>query len=168
MGVMRVRLIVVTMAALWVVFAVPALAAVDDVVRNGGVQLDLPEDWTKIDRAEKPTGTDPRTLLVVGTKGARAIESECLVASYRVPADGAVVVVVGWRESVGTTGLLPLGALKLRRETFACYPGRGAVAQVTRGGRDFQVSVMVGDKADARTVAQALAVARSFALAPRP
>lgn len=162
------RLIVFSMSALAAVLAVPALAAADQVVRNGGVQLEVPDGWAKVDRAEKPAGTEPRTLLVVGTKGARSVESECLVASYKVPVDGAVVVVVGWRESFGATGLLPLNGLKLRRETFACFPGRGAVAQITRGGRDYQVSVMVGDKADGRTVAQALAVARSFAPVPRP
>jgi hypothetical protein len=143
--------------------AVPAVAALEPV-RGGGVELTVPDDWSKVDKAQKPVGTEPRTLLVVGTTGARPIESDCLVASYRVPANGAVVVVVGWRESFGTTGLLPLSALKLRRETFACFDGRGGVAQITRGGRDFQISVMVGDRADARTVAEALAVARSFEL----
>lgn len=138
------------------------------MVKGGGVQLTLPEGWSKIARVPDPPVEEPRTLLVVGTKGARPTETECLIASYRVPADGAVVVVVGWRESVGTTGLLPLSGLRLRRETFACFDGRGAVAQFTRGGRDFQVSVMVGDRASAKTVAEALEVARSFTLAPRP
>ena len=55
-------------------------------------------------------------------------------------------------------------ALKLRRNTFECFSGRGAAAQTTRGGRDFQINVMVGDKADADATADALAVARSFAV----
>jgi hypothetical protein len=69
---------------------------------------------------------------------------------------------------VGTTGLLPLSGLKVRRETFSCFEGRGAVAQVTRGGRDFQINVMIGDRATAKTVAEALDVARSFSLVARP
>ncbi len=141
---------------------IPAFAGAVEIVRNGGVSLDIPSGWAKVDRAPSTT-TDPRTLLVVGTKGARAIVTECQVATYRVPADGAVVVVIGWRESIGA-GSLPLSGMKLRRGTFECFAGRGAVAQVTRGNRDFQVNVMVGDKADAGTVADALDVARSFAL----
>jgi hypothetical protein len=110
---------------------------------------------------------DPRTLLVIGTDGSKAIDSDCQVSSYRVPADGAVVVVIGWRASVGSGSFLPLSGLKLRRGTFECFAGRGAVARVTRRDRDFQVNVLVGDKADATTVADALEAARSFAVAPR-
>jgi hypothetical protein len=141
--------------------AVPAFAATAEVIRNGGVSLDVPAGWSKVDRAPSAI-TDPRTLLVVGTKGARATDSDCQVATYRVPVDGAVVVVIGWRESIGGASALTLSGLRLRRSTFECFAGRGAVAQVTRGGRDFQVNVMVGDKADAGTVADALDVARSF------
>jgi hypothetical protein len=89
------------------------------------------------------------------------------VSSYRVPANGAVVVVIGWRDAVGTSGFLPLAALKLRRGTFEYFAGHGAVAQVTRRNRDFQVNVMVGDRASAETVEDALAAARSFAFVPR-
>jgi hypothetical protein len=149
-----------------IVAAVPVFAGTVEVIRNGGVSLDVPAGWAKVDRAST-TMTDPRTLLVVGTKGTRAIATECQVATYRVPVDGAVVVVIGWRESVGGTGSLPLSGMKLRRGTFECFPGRGAVAQVTRGNRDFQVNLMVGDKADAGTVVDALDVARSFALVQR-
>ena len=134
---------------------------------SGGVQLTLPASWSKLtparDRVE-----DPRTLLVIGTAGSRAIESDCQVSSYRVPADGAVVVVTGWRSSVGGGSYLPpLSALRLRRGTFDCFAGRGAVASVTRREHDFQISVMVGDKADAATIAAALESARSFSLALR-
>lgn len=154
-------------AAVFALLAAPAIAGPDETLRGGGVQLTVPEGWSRIAPVVDPPVADPRTLLVVGTKGARPTETECLIASYRVPVDGAVVVVVGWKDSVGTTGLLPLSGLKLRRETFACFSGRGAVAQITRGGRDFQVSVMIGDRASAKTVAEALDVARSFSLAPR-
>lgn len=145
------------------IVAVPAFAGAVDVIRSGGVSLDVPGGWAKVDRAAS-ANTDPRTLIVVGTKGTRAIDTDCQAATYRVSVDGAVVVVVGWRESIGGTSALSLSAMKLRRGTFECFSGRGAVAQVTRGGRDFQVNVMVGDKADAGMVADALDVARSFAL----
>ena len=147
--------------------ATVAHASTGEAARGGGVQLSLPANWSKVtparDRLE-----DPRTLLVIGTEGSRAIESDCQVSSYRVPADGAVVVVTGWRTSVGGGSFLPpLSALRLRRGTFDCFAGRGAVASVTRRERDFQISVMVGDKADAATVAAALEAARSFSLALR-
>lgn len=145
--------------------AVPALADVQNLVRGGGVQVSVPAGWSAVEPADGRSTTDPRTLLVVGTKGARPIESRCQVASYRVPNDGAVVVVIGWRDSFGDTPALQLS--KLRRPTFECFSGRGAAGQVTRRGRDYQVSVMVGDAADAETVAAALAVARSFQLVPR-
>jgi hypothetical protein len=144
-----------------------ALAAEGTSLRAQGVQLTAPDGWQRVEPAVEGATSDPRTLLVVGTKGVRAIETECQVSSYRVPADGAVVVVIGWkRPSTGVT-LLPLSSMRLRRDTFECFEGRGAVAQVIRNGRDYQLNVMVGDRADADLVAEALAVARSFALAPR-
>jgi hypothetical protein len=144
-----------------------AAAAMVDTARGGGVELELPAGWEKVVPARATTLGDPQTLLVIGTDGVRAVESDCQVSSYRVPANGAVVVVIGWRDAVGTSGFLPLAALKLRRGTFECFAGRGAVAQVTRRNRDFQVNVMVGDRASAETVEDALAAARSFAFVPR-
>ncbi len=74
---------------------------------------------------------------------------------------------IGWRDSIGTSGFLPLSGMKLRRGTFECFAGRGAVAQLTRRNRDFQVNVMVGDRAEPETIADALEAARSIALAQR-
>jgi len=146
------------------VAAVAAPLALGDLttVRGGGAQLDVPDGWVKVERAADTKTSDPRTLLVAGTKGARAIETDCQVASYRVPDDGAVVVVVGWRDSVLDNAKLELS--KLRRGTFECFTGRGAVGQIARKGRDFQVSVMIGDDASLKTIRDALAVARSFAV----
>lgn len=147
-------------AVLSLLVVVPAFAAEPETVKAGGVQLTIPDGWSKVDRAPWDD-RDPRTLLVVGTKGVRPLAAPtCQVAAYRIPVDGAAVVVIGWRDSIGGPSQLNL---KLRRNTFECFDGRGAASQVTRGGRDYQVSVMVGDKADADTVAAALAVARSFA-----
>jgi hypothetical protein len=142
-------------------------AATGDVARSGGVQLDLPSGWSKVLPTREDRLEDPRTLLVIGTDGVKAIESDCLVSSYRVPADGAVVVVIGWRDSVGASGFLPLSTMKLRRGTFECFQGRGAVGRIMRRERDFQVNVMVGDRAGVATVDAALDAARSLALAPR-
>ena len=75
-----------------------------EAARGGGVQLALPASWSKLVPARDQVD-EPRTLLVIGTDGSRAIESDCQVSSYRVPADGAVVVVIGWR--VGGGSFLP-------------------------------------------------------------
>ena len=144
-----------------------ATAALQDTARGGGVELDLPAGWAKVVPVRAPGVTEPQTLLVIGTEGVRAAETDCQVSSYRVPANGAVVVIVGWRDAAGTSGLLPFSALKLRRGTFECFAGRGAVAQVTRRNRDFQINVMVGDRASTGTVEEALDAARSFTLVPR-
>jgi hypothetical protein len=139
----------------------------DRVLRANGVQLTAPDGWALVEPAGEGPSSDPRTLLVAGTKGSRAVETECQVSSYRVPADGAVVVVIGWKPPSAGVTLLPLSSMRLRRETFECFDGRGGVGQLVRGGRDFQVNVMVGDRAEADVVAVALAVARSFALTQR-
>jgi hypothetical protein len=112
--------------------------------------------------------TDPRTLLVVGTAGARARPSRCQIAAYRVPPAGAVVVVVGWRTAGAFkgTGRAPLRKLvAVHRPSFECFRGRGAAADVVLRGRQYQVDVMVGDRASPRRVAAALAVGRSLELA---
>jgi hypothetical protein len=142
-----------------------ARAATVDSARAAGIQLDLSDGWSKVAVAAEAK-TDPRTLLVIGTDGVRPIQTDCQVASYRIPADGAAVVVIGWKDSLGI-GFPPLSAMKLRRGTFECFDGRGAFARVSRGGRDFQVNVLVGDKATAATVDGALDAARSLALVSR-
>ena len=164
----RGRALVVALAATAVAaFAVSGVGAEpSDQARAGGVQLTLPSGWSKVVRARETRLDDPRTLLVVGTDGVRAVESDCLVASYRVPTDGAVVVVIGWRDSVGSS-LMPLSAMKLRRGTFECFTGRGAAGRQTLRDRDFQVNVMVGDRASGETIAAALDAAHSLSVVPR-
>ena len=66
--------------------ATAVAAAADDIARGvGGAQLTLPTGWSKVNPASE-TRSDPRTLLVIGTDGAKPIESDCQVSSYRVPA----------------------------------------------------------------------------------
>jgi hypothetical protein len=158
---------VVAAAASALLVCVGAAAADGDTVRGGGVELALPDGWTRVQPAVQAATDDPRTVIVIGTDGVRAIDSDCQVSSYRVPSDGAVVVVIGWRDPTGVSPYLPLSGMKLRRGTFECFTDRGAVAQVTRRGLDFQVNVMVGDRASAATIDAALAAARSIAPATR-
>jgi hypothetical protein len=160
------RVVLLAAVVVLALAASAATAALQETARGAGVELGLPAGWAKVAPHRAPAGAEPQTLLVIGTEGVRAVESECLVSSYRVPSNGAVVVVIGWRDSVGTS-ILPFSAMKLRRGTFECFAGRGAVAQVARRNRDFQVNVMVGDRANADTVEAALEAARSFAVVPR-
>jgi len=158
----------VAAAALAVLAFVGAAAAADgDTARGGGVEIVLPDGWTRIQPPAQTPTDDPRTVIVIGTSGVRAVDSDCLVSSYRVPSDGAVVVVIGWRDAAGASSFLPLSGMKLRRGTFGCFPDRGAVAQVTRRGLDYQVNVMVGDRASAETIDAALDAARSIVAARR-
>jgi len=139
------------------------------VVSAGGVQLRIPTGWHRVHAASDAPVTDPRTLLVVGTGGVHAQASRCQIGGkYHVPGQAAVVVVVGWISSSagggpGHQGRAALDHLtSVRRPIFECYPGRGAAAQVRLDGRDYQVNVMVGDRASQRRISEALAVARSF------
>ena len=141
------------------------------VVSAHGVRVVVPPGWHEVQAVRNGAVIDPRTLLVVGTAGARTKPSRCQIAAYRVPAAGAVVVVVGW-SSVTTAGggpwnpgRAPLEALRgVHRPSFECFSGRGAVADVLLGAKPYQVNVLVGDRASTHRVAEALAVARSFDL----
>jgi hypothetical protein len=159
----------VAAAASFAMLALAGASAADvgDTVRGGGVELALPDAWSRVQPARQAPTDDPRTVLVIGTSGVHAIDTQCQVSSYSVPEDGAVVVVVGWREPTGVSSFLPLSGMKLRRGVFSCFSDRGAVAQVTRAGHDYQVNVMVGDRASAGTIDAALDAARSIAAAPR-
>ena len=141
------------------------------VISGLGVRLVVPSGWERIELAGDGTVIDPRTLLVVGTPGVRPRSSQCQIAAYQLPASGAVVVVVGWKTATSGGGRLQPGRGPLRkltavkRPSFECFAGRGASAQLVLRGRAYQVNVMVGDRASKAKVAQALAAARSFALA---
>jgi hypothetical protein len=151
-----------------------ATAATGDlrVVSAHGVLVRVPVGWHRLEPT--PSGiVDPRTLLVVGTVGVGwDLTSACQIASYRVPATGAVVVIVGWKTATSgggdgrSTGRAPLRKLvDVSRPSFECYSGRGAAASLTLRRKAYQVNVMVGGRASKTRVGQALAVARSFDLA---
>ena len=141
------------------------------VVSAHGVRVLVPAGWRQLEPTPSSI-TDPRTLLVVGTAGAGwNLKSVCQVAAYRVPAAGAVVVIVGWRTATSGGGdgePTGRGALKklvrVSRPSFECYSGRGAAASLTLGRKAYQVNVLVGDRASKAQVGEALAVARSFDL----
>jgi len=139
-------------------------------IRAHGVVLTLPAGWHRVASAGDGPVTDPRTLLVVGTAGARPKPTQCQIAAYGVPRQAAVVVVVGWKTATSGGGRMkpgrwPLGKLtSVRRPSFECFAGRGAAASLALSGKAYQVNVMVGDSASAQTIAKALAVGRSFRL----
>ncbi len=150
--------------AVGLAIAATAMAAAWPALKANGVLVRAPADWSLVNVADPGPIVDPRTVLVVGTEGAAPRHSECQVAAYRVPADGAVVVVLRWAgraaDDVGTDR--DALDVKLRREYFECFDGRGAAAQIAIRGRGYQVNVMVGDRATSKTVANALAAVRSF------
>jgi hypothetical protein len=134
-----------------------------------GIRLTVPSNWTRIPVASAGPVTDPKTLVVVGTPGVTATPSDCQIAAYRIPAAGAVVVVVGWTShrysgaSGAKQGRAPLARLvRVRRPSFECFNGRGAAADVVLAGKAYQVNVMVGDRATIQVIKQALAIGRSF------
>lgn len=153
--------------------ATAAAAPSGRVVAAHGVALTVPLGWSRVQAAPDGPVTDPRTLLVVGTAGVRAKETQCQIAAYLVPADGAVVVVVGWRSlklsgaENAKPGYAPLKKLiAVQKPSFECFAGRGAAADLVIDRRAYQVNVLVGDRASKRRVAEALAVGRSFRVGP--
>jgi len=139
-------------------------------VRAHGVALSVPAGWHRV--ASTNDLPDPRTLLVAGTAGVAPKATQCQIAAYRVPAHGAVVVVVGWKTAMSGGGRMKPGRwpletlISVKRRSFECFAGRGAAASLALGGRAYQVNVMVGNSTSAQHIAQALAVGRSFRLAP--
>src|SRR5581483_6912159 len=146
-------------------------AAHGRIITAHGVRLVVSAGWHQVPSAGDGPVIDPKTLLVVGTSGVQPRASQCQIAAYTIPSDGAVVVVVGWKTATSGGGHLKPGRAALaalrsvRRPSFECFNGRGAAAQVALGGRAYQINVMVGDGATTRDIADALAVARSFNLA---
>ncbi len=143
-----------------------------ETVRAHGVALTMPAGWHRVASAGGGPLTDPRTLLVVGTAGVAPKSTECQIAAYRVPAHSAVVVIVGWKTATSGGGRMKPGRWPLKmltsvkRPSFECFAGRGAAASLALGGKVYQVNVMVGGSTSAQQVAEALAVGRSFRLAP--
>jgi hypothetical protein len=127
-----------------------------------GVALTVPTGWHQMASAnDRP---DPRTLLVVGTAGVMPKSSQCQIAAYRVPAQGAVVVVVGWKRATSGGGRMkpgnwPLKTLKsVKRPSFECFARRGASASLALRGKAYRVNVMVGGSG---TVAKEGAVSKT-------
>jgi hypothetical protein len=152
---------------LFAILAVVGAVGVGGVISANGVEVWAPAGWHRVASAGDGPVSDPRTVLVVGTPGVRARLTVCQIAAYRIPPDGAVVVVVGWKPARGINarGRTALAKLtSVRRPSFECFKGRGAAAQVELRGRVYQVNVMVGDRASKQRIGDALDVARSFDL----
>jgi hypothetical protein len=144
--------------------ATGAAAAAWTTLRAGNVTARAPAGWELVEPADSATIDDPRTVLVAGTEDVTSRRSECQVAAYHVPADGAAVVVLRWAGKAPdwvTTDRQVLADLRLRRQYFECWDDRGAAAQIAIKGRAYQVNVLVGDRATQKTTNAALAVARS-------
>src|SRR5579864_8297021 len=87
------------------------------VIAAQGARVTVPKGWQAVRPASSGPVTDPRTLLVVGTAGVHAKPSRCEIAAYRIPAEAAVVVAVGWR-SIADAGGEP------------ATPGRGPLKEL--------------------------------------
>ena len=139
------------------------------VLSSHGISLTVPAGWAGVRAASAGPVVDPKTLLVVGTRGVRPRASLCQIAAYRVPVDGAVVVIVGWTSlkhsgaAGAAQGREPLEKLvRVRRPSFECFNGRGAAADLVLAGTAYQVNVMVGAHTPSCVIEQALAIGRSF------
>lgn len=139
-------------------------------ISAGGVRVVAPSTWHRVPAAGDGNVVDPKTLLVVGTSGVRPHASRCQIGAYSIPPGGAAIVVVGWRTATSGGGRMapgraPLERLRLlRHASIECFGGWGAGVDVVLGGRMYQVNVMAGARAGSARIAEALAVARSFAL----
>src|SRR5207244_8564573 len=108
-----------------------ASGSIGTAIRANGVQLTVPAGWHRVASAGDGPVTDPRTLMVVGTAGAKPKPTRCQIAAYRVPPQGAVVVVVGWSTATSGGGRMKSGRWPLRkltsvrRPSFECFAGRG-------------------------------------------
>jgi hypothetical protein len=152
---------------LFAILAVVGAVGVGGAISANGVQVWAPTGWHRVASAGDGPVSDPRTVLVVGTPGVRARLTVCQIAAYRIPQDGAVVVVVRWNPARGISarGRTALAKLtSVRRPSFECFKGRGAAAQVELRGRVYQVNVMVGNRASKQRIGEALDIARSFDL----
>jgi len=165
-----VRLLAIVVVVL--AFTSAASGGGGQIVRAHGVALLIPAGWHRVASAGDGPVIDPRTLLVVGTTGVAPKSSQCQIAAYRVPAHGAVVVIVGWKTATSGGGRMKPGRWPLKRLTsvkrrsFECFAGPGAASSLVLGGTAYQVNVMVGGSTPAQEIAEALAVGRSFRLAP--
>jgi hypothetical protein len=159
-----------TVGAIACALALVGVAVAADSLRTiegNGISLRVPTEWVRVVRADAGSVAEPHTFLVAATQGVRPIETDCLASSYRVPADGAAVVVIGWKRKLSTHyvgGRENLFVRELERGYFDCFAGRGIAAQIDLDGRTYQVNVLVGDRADRSTMVDALAAARSLAV----
>lgn len=133
-------------------------------VRAQGVALTMPAGWHGVASAGDGPVTDPRTLLVVGTVRVAPKPSQCQIAAYRVPAHGAVVVIVGWkdrdeRRRSDEPGALAAKEADLREaRELRVLRGTGGSCVACPRWKAYQVNVMVGNSTPAQQIAEALAI----------
>lgn len=167
------------MAVLTVVLATAVIGAFGargearKIVSANGVQVTVPAGWQAVTPATTAGVSDPKTLLVAGTRDVRSRRSSCQIAAYAIPPGGAVVVIIGWKSLTAAGGTHPpagrrplLALTTVRKGETECFTGLSASAQLWLAHRAFQVNVLVANGATKRRIQEALAVARSFDLAP--
>jgi hypothetical protein len=134
----------------------------------------LPPGWRPAPVYQPVRITDPLTRLAASSHPVRLTPSACQLGIYRVPRDGALVVLLEWRSAAsGPTTPRPapvrLTDLHLRPGGIECQPARvrGGAVQFVDHGRRLGVYLMLGERAGARTLRKALAVMNSLRAGPR-
>ena len=94
-----------------------------------GVALDLPPGWRTARPYQPPQISDPVVRLAVASRPVTVAARGCHISSYRIPARGAMVVVLEWRHrELQPRGPLPrpadvrLADLHLRAGNVGCSP----------------------------------------------
>jgi hypothetical protein len=100
-----------------------------------GVALDLPTGWRTARPYQPPQIPDPLVRLAVASTPVRVAARGCHVASYRIPARGAMVVVLEWRHRE----LQPRGPLRRPADVRLAdlhlrAPGPGVLCGTRRRG----------------------------------
>src|SRR5690242_16708050 len=128
----------------------PARHPKPSIVSSSGVSLRLPAGWASVIPATGDPVSDPKAVLVAGTRGVRTKSTHCLlVGDYRIPANGAAVIILRWSSSHAGGGPVSAGRDALAKLTavkqpmFECYSGPGAAVQLHAAGADYEVAVLV-------------------------
>lgn len=138
-----------------------------------GITVALPPGWRAVAPHQPAQITDPLSQLVIASgPGVTVAPTGCQVASYDVPDEVAVVVLLEWRE-LHQDGRIPggpaarVGFPLLAPPAVVCFDGRGGTTQFRDAGRTFGVYLMLGDAATPATEAAARAAIASITAAPR-
>jgi hypothetical protein len=123
-----------------------------------GLTLEVPSGWS-VGPPDHSAVSDPVVRAVLSSRPVESRRSRCQIASYAVPADAVVLVVVEWRESGARLRTRPqrfdARALRLARGAVECHAGRGGGTQFVESGRAFGAYLLLGDRAPDALAARA-------------